>query len=90
MTKNIRKSKTFPNHNIDKEKTKIKNRLAPDESFGFCKIFFKKTKQSGFHLIFYTSKIHDIIYKALADDITVPINNLHPFVPVSILLAKHK
>ena len=68
------------NHH-DANKGKIKGYLYLEDIFGFCKTFKKVTKNLGFHLMFKTSNLQEIIYTSMADDINVTINSLYLFVP---------
>ena len=61
-------------------KGKIKGLLPLEHIFGFCKSF-KKIKNLGFHIIFRTADIQDIIFTSIADNINVTINSLYLFVP---------
>ena len=72
------------NHDIagqEVNKGKIKGQLALENIFGFCKSFKKITKNLGFHIIFRTADLQDIIYTSIADNINVTINSLYLFVP---------
>ena len=79
------------NHNIvgqEVNRGKIKGQLPLEHIFGFCKTFKKITKNLGFHLIFKTANLQDIIYSTLpdnaADQVNVTINSLYLFVPFLI------
>ena len=66
-------------------KGKIKGQLALENIFGFCKSFKKITKNFGFHIIFRTADLQDIIYTSIADNINVAANSLYLFVPTFTL-----
>ena len=70
----------FDNH-TDPNKCKIKGYLYLESIFGFCKTFKKVTKNLGFHLLFKTANLQDIIYISMADDINVTINSFYLYVP---------
>ena len=65
----------------DANKGKIKGCLYLEVIFGFCKTFKKVTKNLGFHLMFKTANLQDIIYTSMADDINVTINSLYLYIP---------
>ena len=65
----------------DANKGKIIGYLYLEDIFGFCKTFKKVTKKLGFHLMFKTNDLQNIIYSTMADDINVTINNLYLYVP---------
>ena len=69
------------NHAQEVKKGKFKGQLAFEHIFGFCKTFKKITKNLGFHLIFKTNDLQDIIFTTKADDINVTINSLYLYVP---------
>ena len=73
--------KMLINNHTDANKGKIKGYLYLEDVFGFCKTFKKVTKNLGFHLIFKTNDLQDIIYTSMTDDINVTINNLYLYVP---------
>ena len=73
--------KMLINNHTDANKGKIKGYLYLEDIFGFCKTFEKVTKNLGFHLIFKTNDLQDIIYTSMTDDINVTINNLYLYVP---------
>ena len=75
------KNMLIDNHNVEVNKGKIKGHLALENIFGFCKSFKKFTKNLGFHKIFRTADLQDIIYTSIADNINVTINSLYLFVP---------
>ena len=62
-------------------KGKIKSQLALENIFGCCKSFKKITKNLGFHIIFRTADLQDIIFKSIGVNINVTINSLYLFVP---------
>ena len=68
------------NH-LHPNKGKIKGYLYLEDVFGFCKSFKKLTKNLGFHIMFKTANLQDIIYTSMADDIDVTINSLYLYVP---------
>ena len=78
------KKMLIDNHDIagqEVNKGKIKGQLALENIFGFCISFKKITKNLGFHIIFRTADLQDIIYTSIADNINVTINSLYLFVP---------
>ena len=78
------KKMLIDNHNIagqEANKGKIKGQLALENIFGFCKSFKKITKNLGFHIIFRTADLQDIIFTSIGDNINVTINSLYLFVP---------
>ena len=72
--------KLIDNH-LDANKGKIKGYLYLEDIFGFCKTFKKVTKKLGFHLMFKTANLQDIIYTTMADDRNVTINSLYLYIP---------
>ena len=75
------------NHDItgwEVNKGKIKGQLPLEHIFGFCKSFKKITKNLGFHIIFSTADLQDIIFTSITDNINVTINSLYLFVPTLI------
>ena len=75
------------NHS-DPNKSKIKRYLNLEDIFGFCKTFKKVTKNLGFHLMFKTIDLQDIIFTSMADDINVTINSLYRYIPSLIPSAE--
>ena len=73
--------KMLINDHTDANKGKIKGYLYLEDVFGFCKTFKKITKNLGFHLMFKTIDLQNIIYTSMADDMNVTINNLYLYVP---------
>ena len=73
--------KMLIDNHLDANKGKIKGYFYLEDIFGFCKTFKKVTKNLGFHIMFKTSNLQDIIYTSMADDINVTINSLYLFVP---------
>ena len=73
--------KMLIDNHTDASKGKIKGYLYLEDIFGFCKTFKKVTKNSGFHLLFKTANLQDIIYTSMADDINVTINSLYLYIP---------
>ena len=69
------------NNHTDPNKRKMKGYLYLENIFGFCKTFKKVTKNLGFHIMFKTANLQDIIYTSMADDIDVTINSLFLYVP---------
>ena len=58
--------------------------LSLENISGFRETFKKVTINLGFHLMFKTIDLQDIIYTSMADDINVTINSLYLYVPNSI------
>ena len=78
------KKMLIDNHDIvgqEVNKGKIKGQLALENIFGFCKSFKKITKNLGFHIIFRTGDLQDIIFTSIANNINVTINSLYLYVP---------
>ena len=78
------KKMLIDNHDIvgqEVNKGKIKGQLSLENIFGFCKSFKKFTKKLGFHIIFRTADLQDIIFTSIGDNIIVIINSLYLFVP---------
>ena len=73
--------KMLIDNNLDANKGKIKGYLYLEDIFGFCKTFKKVTKNLGFHLMFKTANLQDIIYTSMEDDINVTINSLYLYIP---------
>ena len=73
--------KMLIDNHTDANKGKIIGHLLLEDIFGFCKSFTKVTKNLGFHLMFKTNDLQDIIYTSMADEINVTIKNLYLFVP---------
>ena len=69
------------NNHTDVKKGKRKGYLFLEEIFGFWRTFKKVTKNLGFHLMFKTNDLQDIIYTAMTDDINVTIKKLYLYVP---------
>ena len=65
-------------------KGKIKGQLALEHISGFCRSFKKITKNFGFHIIFRTADLQDIIYTSIGDNMNVTIISLCLFVPTLI------
>ena len=59
----------------------MKRYLHLDDIFGFCKTFKKVTKNLGFHKMFKTIDLQNIIYSSMADDINVTFKKLYLYVP---------
>ena len=70
--------KMLINNHTDANKGKLKGYLYFS---GFCKTFKKVTQNLGFHIMFKTNDLQNIIYSSMADDINVTINNLYLCVP---------
>ena len=73
--------KKLINNYADANKDEIKGYLYLEDIFGFCKTFKKVTKNLGFHLMFKTNDLQDMIYTSMTDDINVTINNFYLYVP---------
>ena len=73
--------KMLIDNHTDANKGTITGYLYLEDIFGFCKTFKKVTKNLGFHLMFKTAILQDIIYTSMADDIIVTFNSLYLFVP---------
>ena len=65
----------------DPNKGKIKGCLYLEDFFGFCKTFKKVTKSLGFHVMFQTNDLKDIVYTSMDDDINATIYNLYLSIP---------
>ena len=76
--------KKLINNHTDANKGKTKGYLYLEDFFGFCKTFKKVTKNLGFHIIFKTNDLQNIIYSSMADDRHVTLINLYLYVPNSI------
>ena len=73
--------KMLINNHTDANKGKLKGYLYLEDIFGFCKTFKKVTKILGFHLMFKTNDLKNIIYISMADDINVTFKNLYLYGP---------
>ena len=73
--------KMLIDNHLDANKGKIRGYLYLEDIFGFCKTFKKVHKGLGFHLMFKTANLQDIIYTSMADDIDVTTNSLYLYVP---------
>ena len=73
--------KMLINNHTDVKKSKIKRYLFLEDIFGFCKNFDKVTRNFGFHLVFKTANLQNIIHTSRGDDINVTINSLYLYVP---------
>ena len=73
--------KMLIDNHLDANRGKIKGYLYLGDIFGFCKTFKKVTKNLGFHIMFKTANLLDILYTSMADDINVTINSLYLYVP---------
>ena len=73
--------KMLIDNHTDANRGKIKGYLYLEDIFGFCKTFKKVTKNLGFHLMFKTNDLQNILYSSMTDDINVTINNLYLYVP---------
>ena len=71
--------KLFIDNHTDANKDKSRAYLYLDHTFGLCKTFKKVTKNLGFHLMFKTNDLQDIIYTSMDDDINETINKLYLF-----------
>ena len=72
--------KMLIDNHLDANKGKIKGYLYLEDFFGFCKTFRKVIKNLGFHLMFQTANLQDIIYTSMADDIDVTIISLYLYI----------
>ena len=81
QTQSTPHQKLLINNHTNANKGKIKGYLYLEDIFGFCKTFKKVTKNLGFHLMFKTNDLQDIIYTSMTDDINVTIKNLFLYVP---------
>ena len=63
---------------------KVKGQLQLEHLFGFFKTFKKITKNLGFHLVFKTADLQNIIFTSLAKHIDVTFNSFYLYGPVSI------
>ena len=75
------RQKMLIDNHTNPNRGKIRECLNLEDIFGFCKTFKKLTKSLGFHLMFKTNDLHDIIYISMADDINVTFNSLYLYVP---------
>ena len=73
--------KLLIDNHTDANKGKIKGYLYLEDFFGFCKTFKKVTKTLGFHIMFKTANLQNIIYTSMVDDINVTIKSLYLFIP---------
>ena len=73
--------KTLIDNHTDASNGKTKGYLYLEDFFGFCKTFKKVSKNLGFHLMFKTAYLQDIIYTTMEDDINVTINSLYLYIP---------
>ena len=73
--------KMLIDNHTDANRGKIKGYLYLEDIFGFCKTFKKVTKNLGFHLMFKTNDLQNIIFSSMADDIIVTIKYLYLYVP---------
>ena len=73
--------KMLINNHTDANKGKIKGYLYLEDIFGFCKAFKKVNKNLGFHLMFKTNDLQNIIYSSMGDYINMTINDLYLYVP---------
>ena len=73
--------KMLIDNHLDANRGKIKGYLYLEDIFGFCKTFKKVTKNLGFHIMFKTANLQDILYTSMGDDIDVTINSLCLYVP---------
>ena len=65
----------------DPNNGKTKRYLYLEDFFGFCKTFMNVTKKLGFHIIFKTNDLQDVIYTSMDDDINVTINSFYLYIP---------
>ena len=73
--------KMLIDNHTNANKGKIKGYIYLEDVFGFCKTFKKVTKNLGFHIMFKTANLQDIIYTSMTDDINVTINSLYLYIP---------
>ena len=73
--------KILMNNHTDAKKGKIKRYLYLEDIFGFCKTSKKVTKNLGFHIMFKTNDLQNILNSTMADDTTVTPNKLYLYVP---------
>ena len=73
--------KLLIDNHTDPNKGKIRGYLNLENIFGFGKTFKKVTKNLGFHLIFKTADLQDILDTSMADDINVTIKSLYLYIP---------
>ena len=73
--------KMLIDNHIDANKGKIKGYFYLEDIFGFCKTFKKVTNILGFHLMFKTANLQDIIHTSMDDDINVTIISFYLFIP---------
>ena len=81
QTRSTPHQKMLIDNNLDANKGKIKGYLYLEDIFGFCKTFKKVTKNLGFHLMFKTANLQDIIYTSMEDNIIVTMNSLYFYIP---------
>ena len=62
QTKSTPHQKTLINNHTDANKGKLEGHLYLEDIFGFCKNFWKVTKNLGFHLLLKTVDLQDIKY----------------------------
>ena len=73
--------KMLIHNHTDPNKSKIKRYLYLEDIFGFCKTFKKVTKNLGFHIMFKTANLQDLIYTSMTDDKVVTIISLYLYIP---------
>ena len=73
--------KMLIDNHTDARKEKINGYLYLEDIFVICKTFKKVTKTLGFHLMFKTANLQDIIYTSMGDDVNVTINRLYLYIP---------
>ena len=73
--------KMLIDNHIDANKGKIKGYFYLEHISGFCETFKKVTKNLGFHFLFRTANLQDIIYTSIDDDINVTIKRLYLYKP---------
>ena len=81
---NLLKQSLINNHAEDVNKGELKGQLPLEHIIGFFKSFTKTTKNLGFHLIFKTNRLQDIILTTIVTDIKVTVNSLILYVPILI------
>ena len=73
--------KMLIDNHTDANKGKTKGYFYLEDIFGFSKSFKKVTKNLGFHLMFKTANIQDIIFTSMEDETNVTINSLYLYIP---------
>ena len=73
--------KMLIDNHLDANKGKTKRYLYLEDIFGICRSFKRETKNLGFHIMFKTANLQDIIYTSMAGDINVTVISLYLYVP---------